>query len=166
MGQAVKPKNFLIRAGVDVRDYPKPVQVLFSTAKHLDRPSWFSLLIYRSIFLFRSSASNPCYRIRSSSLSRYHSQKSTAKMQASDRFNINSQLEHLQAKYVGTGHADLNRFEWAVNIQRDSYASYIGHYPMLAYFAIAENESIGREHYNFMQKMLLPCGLPPEREDD
>ncbi|PIA36352.1 hypothetical protein AQUCO_03400327v1 [Aquilegia coerulea] len=72
-------------------------------------------------------------------------------MQASDRFNINSQLEHLQAKYVGTGHADLNRFEWAVNIQRDSYASYVGHYPMLAYFAIAENESIGRERYNFMQ---------------
>ncbi|CAO2172969.1 unnamed protein product [Urochloa humidicola] len=72
-------------------------------------------------------------------------------MQASDRFNINSQLEHLQAKYVGTGHADLTRFEWAVNIQRDSYASYIGHYPMMAYFAIAENESIGRERYNFMQ---------------
>ncbi|PON41545.1 Splicing factor 3B, subunit [Parasponia andersonii] len=87
-------------------------------------------------------------------------------MQASDRFNINSQLEHLQAKYVGTGHADLNRFEWAVNIQRDSYASYVGHYPLLAYFGIAENESIGRERYNFMQKMLLPCGLPPEREDD
>ncbi|EAZ07153.1 hypothetical protein OsI_29403 [Oryza sativa Indica Group] len=76
----------------------------------------------------------------------------SAIMQASDRFNINSQLEHLQAKYVGTGHADLNRFEWAVNIQRDSYASYIGHYPMLAYFSIAENESIGRERYNFMQR--------------
>uniref|UniRef100_A0A452ZLN2 Splicing factor subunit n=1 Tax=Aegilops tauschii subsp. strangulata TaxID=200361 RepID=A0A452ZLN2_AEGTS len=72
-------------------------------------------------------------------------------MKASDRFNINSQLEHLQAKYVGTGHADLTRFEWAVNIQRDSYASYIGHYPMLAYFSIAENESIGRERYEFMQ---------------
>ncbi|XP_020104313.1 uncharacterized protein At4g14342-like isoform X1 [Ananas comosus] len=85
---------------------------------------------------------------------------------ASDRFNINSQLEHLQAKYVGTGHADLSRFEWAVNIQRDSYASYIGHYPMLAYFAIAANESIGRECYNFMQKMLLPCGLPPQRDED
>ncbi|XP_020240716.1 uncharacterized protein LOC109819409 isoform X5 [Asparagus officinalis] len=28
---------------------------------------------------------------------------------ASDRFNINSQLEHLQAKYVGTGHADMSR---------------------------------------------------------
>nr|GMC47413.1 Splicing factor 3B subunit, putative [Ipomoea batatas] len=86
--------------------------------------------------------------------------------EASDRFNINSQLEHLQARYVGTGHADLTRFEWAVNIQRDSFASYVGHYPMLAYFAIAENESIGRERYNFMQKMLAPCGLPPEREDD
>ncbi|KAJ0045952.1 hypothetical protein Pint_05522 [Pistacia integerrima] len=76
-------------------------------------------------------------------------------MQASDRFNINSQLEHLQAKYVGTGHSDLNRFEWAVNIQRDSYASYVGHYPILSYFAIAENESIGREHYNFMQAICL-----------
>ncbi|CAF2052102.1 unnamed protein product, partial [Brassica rapa subsp. narinosa] len=45
--------------------------------------------------------------------------------------------------------------EWAVNIKRDSYASYIGHYPMLAYFAIAENESIGRERYNFMQVSRL-----------
>lgn len=26
-----------------------------------------------------------------------------------DRFNINAQLEHLQAKYVGTGHADIKR---------------------------------------------------------
>ncbi|OIV90205.1 hypothetical protein TanjilG_01401 [Lupinus angustifolius] len=76
-------------------------------------------------------------------------------MQASDRFNINSQLEHLQAKYVGTGHADMNRFEWAVNIQRDSYASYIGHYPLLSYFAVAENESIGRERYTFMQMMCV-----------
>ncbi|KAJ4756750.1 Splicing factor 3B subunit 5 [Rhynchospora pubera] len=81
-------------------------------------------------------------------------------------FNINSQLEHLQAKYAGTGHADQNSFEWAVNINRVSYASYIGRHPMLAYVAIAENESIGRERYNFMQKMLLPCGQPPERDED
>ena len=46
--------------------------------------------------------------------------------------------------------------EWAVNIQRDSYASYVGHYPVLANFAIAENESIGRERYNFMQVDTLP----------
>ena len=43
-----------------------------------------------------------------------------------------------------------------MNIQRDSYASYVGHYPLLAYFAIAENESIGRERYNFMQVLLFP----------
>ncbi|KAF3320010.1 Splicing factor 3B subunit 10 (SF3b10) [Carex littledalei] len=78
-------------------------------------------------------------------------------MQASDRFNINSQLEHLQAKYVGTGHADQGRFEWAVNINRDSYAMFIGRHSMLAYIAISENESIGRERYNFMQKSQS-CG--------
>ena len=127
-----------------------------------------------------------------------------------DRFNINSQLEHLQvsvhgrasscltvacqlqitgittvslqpacaspwlsnpacflqAKYVGTGHADLTRWEWAVNVHRDSYASYIGHHPQMAYFAVAENESIGRKKYEFLQKMLLPCGTPPKRADD
>ncbi|KAL3140046.1 hypothetical protein ABBQ38_004326 [Trebouxia sp. C0009 RCD-2024] len=83
-----------------------------------------------------------------------------------DRFNINSQLEHLQAKYVGTGHADLGRFEWAVNVHRDSYASYIGHHPLVSYFAIAENESVGRKKYDLMQKMLLPCGFPPAREEE
>lgn len=31
-----------------------------------------------------------------------------------------AQLEHLQAKYVGTGHADTNRFEWNLNIKRDT----------------------------------------------
>lgn len=70
---------------------------------------------------------------------------------AADRFNINSQLEHLQTRYVGTGHADTNRFEWAVNIHRDSYASYFGRHSMLQYFALAENESIGRVRYNMMQ---------------
>nr|XP_020163885.1 uncharacterized protein At4g14342-like [Aegilops tauschii subsp. strangulata] len=85
---------------------------------------------------------------------------------ASHRFNINSQLEHLQAKYDGTRHADLTSFEWAVNIQRNNYASYIGHYSMLANFSFAENESIGRERYEFYQKMLLPCGLPPERDEE
>lgn len=84
----------------------------------------------------------------------------------SDRFNINSQIEHLQAKYVGTGHADLTKFEWALNIHRDSYASYIGHHPMLSYFAVVENESIGRAKYEFLQKMLLPCGIPPKAADE
>jgi hypothetical protein len=38
-----------------------------------------------------------------------------------------------------------------VNIHRDSFASYCGHHGTLSYFAVAENESIGRVKYNFMQ---------------
>lgn len=83
-----------------------------------------------------------------------------------DRLNINAQLEHLQSKYVGTGHADTTRFEWNVNIKRDTYASFYGHNTLAAYHAVAENESIGRVKYNFLQNMLLPCGLPPEKEED
>ena len=74
--------------------------------------------------------------------------------------------EHLQSKYVGTGHPDINRFEWNVNIKRDTYASFIGHHSLAAYHAIAENESIGRVKYNFQQNMLLPCGLPPLKPED
>lgn len=80
---------------------------------------------------------------------------------AADRFNINSQLEHLQTRYVGTGHADTNRFEWAVNIHRDSYASYFGRHSMLQYFALAENESIGRVRYNMMQVRERERPPPP-----
>ena len=67
---------------------------------------------------------------------------------------------------MGTGHADLSQFEWAVNIHRDSFASYIGHHNLSVYFSVAENESVGRIKYNLMQKMLLPCGLPPEKEEE
>ena len=53
-----------------------------------------------------------------------------------------------------------------MNIKRDTYASFIGHHSLAAYQAIGENESIGRIKYNFKQSMLMPCGLPPEREDE
>lgn len=36
-----------------------------------------------------------------------------------DRYNIHSQLEHLQSKYIGTGHADTNKWEWLTNQHRD-----------------------------------------------
>jgi splicing factor 3B subunit 5 len=57
-----------------------------------------------------------------------------------DKLRAQQQLEQLQARYVGTGHADTTRFEWTSNIQRDSYASYIGHPPMLSYMAIGLGE--------------------------
>lgn len=42
------------------------------------------------------------------------------------------------------GHPDITKFEWALNIHRDSYASYIGHHNMVSYFSLVQNESIGR----------------------
>ena len=61
-----------------------------------------------------------------------------------ERYNIHSQLEHLQSKYIGTGHGDTTKFEWATNQHRDSYASYMGHFDLMNHFAIAENESKAR----------------------
>lgn len=72
-----------------------------------------------------------------------------------------AQTEHLQSKYVGTGHSDITKHEWIENQHRDSYACYIGHQSMLHYFAIAENESIARMRYKFLQRMVSPCGIAP-----
>ncbi|KAK5193778.1 hypothetical protein LTR99_005993 [Exophiala xenobiotica] len=69
-----------------------------------------------------------------------------------DKLRTLQQLESLQAKYVGTGHADTSTYEWKNNIVRDSYASYIGHPPLLAYMAL--------------EKMVRASGPPPAREED
>jgi len=83
-----------------------------------------------------------------------------------DRYNIHSQLEHLQSKYIGTGHAYTTQFEWCANQQRDTYASMMGHYDMLSALAICENETKARVKFSMMEKMLQPCGPPPERPED
>lgn len=83
-----------------------------------------------------------------------------------DRYNIHSQLEHLQSKYIGTGHADTSKWEWLVNQHRDSYCSYMGHFDLLNYFSVAENETKARVRFNLMEKMLQPCGPPAEKPDD
>ena len=72
----------------------------------------------------------------------------------------------LHQQGAGAGHPDITRFEWAVNVHRDSHASYIGRGYMLSYFGAAENEASGRVKYNMLQKMLLPCGLPPALGDE
>ena len=71
-----------------------------------------------------------------------------------------------KSKFVGTGHSDTTKFEWASNQHRDSIASHIGHHDMLSYFAIAQNDAIGRVRYDLLEKMLQPCGVPPRKEDD
>jgi len=47
-----------------------------------------------------------------------------------------------------------------------SCASYMGHFDMLNYFAIAENETKARVRFSCMERMLQPCGPPPERMED
>jgi splicing factor 3B subunit 5 len=75
-------------------------------------------------------------------------------MQA-DKLRAQQQLEQLQARYVGTGHADTTKFEWTSNIHRDSYASYIGHPPMLSYMAIGMGEC--REKVRSMMIEVCYC---------
>jgi len=81
-----------------------------------------------------------------------------------DKSAVNAQLEHLQMKYVGTGHPDTSRYEWLVNHHRDSYASYVGHPSLLCYFAIGEGQAVGRTRFELLQKMVAPCGPPPPKE--
>jgi len=105
-------------------------------------------------------------------------------MTSQERFSVHSQLEHLQAKYVGTGHADTTKLcgspnalvarsracsnllllllnsEWAVNQHRDSHALYVGFDSLSMFFAIAENEAIGRVKFNSLQ-VWLPLRYTP-----
>ncbi|KNE55011.1 hypothetical protein AMAG_00948 [Allomyces macrogynus ATCC 38327] len=74
-----------------------------------------------------------------------------------DRFTLNSQLEHLQSKHVGTGHADTTRYEWLVNQHRDTLAAMVGHTHLTAFTALAEYESMARVRYNIKSKMIAPC---------
>lgn len=73
--------------------------------------------------------------------------------------------DQLKARYVGTGHADLSKYEFLSNQHRDTYASILGHFDQLLYYATAENESIGRVRLSMLHKMIQPCGPPPPTKD-
>ncbi|XRA98733.1 splicing factor 3B subunit 5 [Pycnococcus provasolii] len=66
------------------------------------------------------------------------------------------QLARVQAKFVGTGHADTSKVQWANNIHRDSIAVYLGSAPLASYLALARGESIGRERYEMTEAMYAP----------
>ncbi|KAG5190252.1 splicing factor 3B subunit 5/RDS3 complex subunit 10 [Tribonema minus] len=85
---------------------------------------------------------------------------------AADRFNFNKSWDHIQAKFVGTGHGDTSKFEWATNQHRDTIASNVGHSDIIDYYSVAQNLSQGRVRYNLMEKMLQPCGPPPPKDDE
>lgn len=81
-----------------------------------------------------------------------------------DKLRTQQQLESLQNKYIGTGHADTTKHEWTSNIARDSYASYQGHPPLLHYMAIGMGTSMEKVRMQCMEKMVLPVGPAPERD--
>ena len=83
----------------------------------------------------------------------------------SDRANVNLSFsrnwEHLASKFVGTGHPEISRHDWAVGIARDSLAAHLGHSDQVALFALAEGEAPGRTRYTMLERMLQPCGVAP-----
>jgi len=66
--------------------------------------------------------------------------------------------DQLKARYIGTGDADMTKYEWLTNIHRDTFASHVGHYDALSYFAVAQNDSIGRVRLEMLEQMIQPCG--------
>lgn len=74
-------------------------------------------------------------------------------------------VSQLKAKYLGTGHADQTKFEFLSNQHRDTSASILGHYDQLSYYAVSQNESIGRLKLTLLDSMIEPCGKPPPPKD-
>ncbi|BFZ63392.1 hypothetical protein YB2330_004514 [Saitoella coloradoensis] len=83
-----------------------------------------------------------------------------------DKLRVQSQLELLQSRYIGTGHADTTKHQWMVNQHRDSLSSFVGHAPMLEYMSVGLGETMERTRLNMIEKMVQPCGPPPPRDDD
>ncbi|KAK3695434.1 splicing factor 3B subunit 5/RDS3 complex subunit 10, partial [Podospora appendiculata] len=83
-----------------------------------------------------------------------------------DKLRTQQELERLQAKYIGTGHPDTTSWEWKTNIHRDTSASIVGHPPLLAYIALAQNEPAAKVRARLIRQMLQPVGPPPPREGD
>ena len=74
-----------------------------------------------------------------------------------------SQLEHLQSKFTGCGNADWNRHDWLCNQHRDTRATLISHPGLNSFIAVVENESRARTRFNLINRMIQPCGPPPEK---
>lgn len=83
-----------------------------------------------------------------------------------DKLRAQQELERIQQKYVGTGHPDTTSWEFRTNMMRDTYASIIGHPPMLAYIALANNEPVAKTRFRLIKKMVMPCGPPPFPEEE
>ncbi|KAK9383232.1 splicing factor 3B, subunit 5 [Kockiozyma suomiensis] len=81
-----------------------------------------------------------------------------------DKLRAQQQLEQLQARYIGVGHADTTKHEWMNNIQRDSLALYVGHPALLQHFSVALNEPQQKVRKMFIDKTIQPCGPPKDKD--
>ncbi|KAK4988445.1 hypothetical protein LTR50_003959 [Elasticomyces elasticus] len=75
-----------------------------------------------------------------------------------DKLRTAQQLETLQSRYIGTGHADTTKAEWTSNIMRDSYASYVGHLPLLSYLSLGMGECRERVRMKFVEGVVRGAG--------
>lgn len=62
--------------------------------------------------------------------------------------------------------SSVNCSQWVTNHHRDSIASSVGHYDMMAYLSAGENEAPGRIRFRMLEKLLQPCGPPPKLDMD
>ncbi|KAJ7465315.1 splicing factor 3B subunit 5/RDS3 complex subunit 10, partial [Mycena latifolia] len=82
------------------------------------------------------------------------------------RYSANTQLEHLHARYTGTAVPDALRSDWVTHQHRDTLASIVGHPTLTSFLTIADSESLGRIKFEITERMLQPCGPPPQKDDD
>nr|XP_023911232.1 uncharacterized protein LOC112022836 [Quercus suber] len=81
-----------------------------------------------------------------------------------DKLRTQQQLEALQNRYIGTGHADMTRDEWTDNIARDSYSSFVGHPSLLYYMSVGMNQPMEITRTRCIRKMISP-GQPLNDDD-
>ena len=56
-----------------------------------------------------------------------------------ERLTFQTQIEHRNMKYAGTGNPDTTKWEYGTNMRRDALSSHISHYSRLLYFSAVEN---------------------------
>ncbi|KAF1996533.1 splicing factor 3B subunit 5/RDS3 complex subunit 10 [Amniculicola lignicola CBS 123094] len=77
-----------------------------------------------------------------------------------DKLRATQQLEALQARHVGTGHADTTKFEWQSNVARDQYSNFVGHPATLQYMSIGVGMPRALMRNQQIDKMIQPMQPP------
>ncbi|KNC50226.1 uncharacterized protein AMSG_11973 [Thecamonas trahens ATCC 50062] len=78
-----------------------------------------------------------------------------------DPFGVCDKLDHMHARYTGTGSAETDRETWAKEQARDTTASFLAHPPLGLYLAVARNDSVARVRYDLLRRLPAPHSAPP-----